>query len=438
MNTQAPVVRGVPHPVAWTVAAGAFFTLSGAHNNFPVLVSIRAPFLLLSASIIGLIATMPAWRPADAAKSRPFRYAAVIFAVGLMGIPFAIVQGLAFTEVTDSYLKVLLLMGMTWAVARTPTGRLVVLRATALGFVVACGLALQAGLGGGRLSGAFVYDANDLALVANMSLPLLVWYGLDRRNPVRWLGFAALPIPLLTILRSDSRGGMLTLLAMGLATSAFYAGSAPKPLRRAFPLVCLAGMLALPFIPENTLDRFRSIANPGADYNYTSEEGRLAVWKRGMGYAITHPIFGVGMGNFGSAEGRSDIALATANQGTGFKWGAAHSVYVQAVAEIGFIGGGALIALLLLTIRDLMRVGRLAGRSADPDGMMLGLIGMSLIAYAVGGVFLSWAFYPAPYVLYGIAYAALDQMRPVANQSRRSRRALRRQWGAERPAGVYR
>lgn len=428
----------LPGFVVWTVAAGVFLTLSAAHNNFPILVSVRAPFLLLSGGILGLAMHARTWRPGDARRSRLFKLTGVAYAIGVIGVPFAIVSGTAFTQVTDTYLKVLLLMCMVWAISRHPESRLVALRATLLGFLTACALALQAGLGGDRLSGAFVYDANDLALVANMAIPLLIWYALDKRNPVRWLGFAGLPIPLLTILRSDSRGGMLALLAMALATSVFYASTAPKALRRAFPMVCLAGILALPFIPETTLDRFRSIANPEADYNYTSEEGRLAVWKRGVSYALANPILGVGMENFSAAEGRSSVALAQAADGRGFKWGAAHSLYVQAWAELGLIGGTALVALLWLTIRDLLKVGRVAGRTRDPDALMLGLIGVSLVGYGVAGVFLSWAFYPASYVLLAIAYASLDQMRGPAMAPQRSRMALRRRRGVGAPAGAYR
>jgi O-antigen ligase len=231
---------------------------------------------------------------------------------------------------------------------------------------------------------------------------------------------------------------MLAFLAMALATSVFYAATAPRALRRVFPLVCLAGILAIPFIPETTLDRFRSIANPGADYNYTSEEGRLAVWKRGAGYALANPFVGVGLDNFGSAEGQSEAGRAMQAQGIGFKWGAAHSLYIQAWAELGLIGGTALIALLLLTIRDLLKVGRVAGRTRDPDALMLGLLGISLVGFAVAGAFLSWAYYPAPYVLFGIAYASLDQLRRPAPAAQRSRVAFRQRRGVRAPQGAYR
>jgi O-antigen ligase len=274
--------------------------------------------------------------------------------------------------------------------------------------VIQCVLAIIAPRGaGGRLSGMFDHDANSLALLANILLPLLAWYMLDKRNRLRWLAVAAVPIALMTLVLASSRGGFLAFGAMAASTVFLASRRAPKPLRRLFPIAATMALVGVALAPADVTQRVTAMID-GSDYNYTSDGGRMAIWKRGMGYAFSNPIFGVGFGNFGAAEGSSEIAARYAREGRGFVRNTAHSTYVEVLAEVGLIGGGAFILLLFLTIRDLFRAARSANRTRDPDAVLVGAFGIAVLGYAVSFAFLSYAWFSAGYILYGVAYGYID------------------------------
>ena len=397
---------GLPRWVVLAVAGGVFLSLSALQLQFTILAAMRAAFLMLAAGGLGLALYTTSWGPQDMGRSRLFKHLGVVLATAVLGVPFALVQTRALDGLIV-YGKVLLLTGMVWGVCRHPENRLTVLRSATLGLLVACVSALWMSGGSlGRLAG-LTYDANDLALVALMSLPLLAWYWLDHRNPMRWLGLLALPIPLFTLVRASSRGSFIGLGVMAFATVFLYSHRAPRRLRWMWPATAAIALAIAPFVPADTIQRARSITDQ-TDYNYTSDLGRLAVWRRGIGYAFGNPLVGVGVENFSAAEGFSDISAQYAARGQGFKWGTAHNVYVQALAELGLVGGGALILLIAFSIRDLFIRARSAGATGDPDGVLAGMLALSLVAFAVSGAFLSWAYYPAPYILIGITYGYLN------------------------------
>jgi len=78
-----------------------------------------------------------------------------------------------------------------------------------------------------------------------------------------------------------------------------------------------------------------TIIKPEEDYNRTAEEGRVKIWKRGIGYMMLHPVFGVGAANFPVAEGTISPLAGRTEVGLGVKWGAAHDSFVQIGAELG-------------------------------------------------------------------------------------------------------
>jgi O-antigen ligase len=144
----------------------------------------------------------------------------------------------------------------------------------------------------------------------------------------------------------------------------------------------------------------------GEEIDNNSPTARINVWKRGMGYAFANPVFGVGIGNFGRAEGiLSDYSQSKG--GRGVKWSTAHSSYVEAWATIGLIGGTAFALAIVGATLALMWWRPPPWLREPAQKMLTPIVGLSLLAFAVSGAFLSFAFTSPPYYLLGFATALL-------------------------------
>lgn len=145
-----------------------------------------------------------------------------------------------------------------------------------------------------------------------------------------------------------SRGGYLGLAAGSVVFGLAIAGQSLRPgqRRRYFAIATGAlaiGILAILFTPFG--DRFRS------SFSVTegSNEGRLAMWTAGAQAITTHPLSGVGLGNFPlfvkpSADYREPIY--------------AHDLFLDIAAETGILNGIIFIFLIFWTFLALWRHGR--------------------------------------------------------------------------------
>lgn len=150
-------------------------------------------------------------------------------------------------------------------------------------------------------------DPNDLGQLLVMLLPLL-WLRWKKGNLVGNTMFTLVPAAILLfgIYLTHSRGGMVAVVAvllfgfknkLGLVKSALLTGLA------------LAGMLAL------------NVAG-GRGMN-EDDGGRIGAWATGLAVFRSHPLFGVGPGNF---RDYNDTGLT------------AHNSYVLCLAELGLLG----------------------------------------------------------------------------------------------------
>lgn len=151
-------------------------------------------------------------------------------------------------------------------------------------------------------------DPNDLGLLFVMCLPMAVYLstrgGLMGLRRLFWLAVAG--TLLYGVYLTNSRGTMLALLAIvglyvwrkrGLLVAGILGGGA------------LAAMLALP-------SRLQDV-----DVSEESAFGRVDSWYEGMQMFTSHPIFGVGAGNY-----------------TDYNELTAHNSFMLVLAETGFIG----------------------------------------------------------------------------------------------------
>ena len=126
----------------------------------------------------------------------------------------------------------------------------------------------------------------------------------------------------------------------------------------------------------------------------------MEIWKRGIDYMMTYPVFGVGVGAFPMAEGTLALEAREQRQyGRNVKWSAAHNPFIQIGAELGVLGLIAFVALLVGAFRTLSKVRR--GSPAEA-AMLAQLLTACLVGFMVGAFFSSQAYASYLYMLLGM------------------------------------
>ena len=253
--------------------------------------------------------------------------------------------------------------------------------------VAACQILLGAGLmeggrayiGGARSS---TYDANETAALFVMALPFAMLLT-SHRGKLRWLALATIPLLLAALLKTGSRGGIVALAV--LFVHAFVTGDRRRRIQCLLLLVVIVALFAA--LPHADLVRRFADVFGDTDYNFTSRDGRIQVWGRGIGMMLAHPLLGVGVGTYEIASGV-----------TAGSWLTAHNSYLEIGVELGVFG----FVVFLMAIwyagkgawREAHRVNGVSAPSHDPRerAHMASAVLASLIAVASAGFFLSMAY----------------------------------------------
>ena len=384
-------------------------SIGRVHQLFPIL-SVFKPALVATVLAIGLyLLQQYGQRRIALLNSSTTTCLLGLVVWGALSIPFALTQGVAFQFWIDFDRTVVMTLVIAGSVRDArDLSRLMFVYGGATVLYTAVVLS-RFQLGGGdnwRLGRLFFYDANDMATLIASAMPFALYFLLgQRRLVVRILAVFGLAILAVGLIRSGSRGGFVALLAIVMFMLLGFTTISTRA-----RLIGSAGILAVVFVAAS--DRYwqqmQTIFNPRQDYNLTSEEGRLKVWTRGLGYMIDHPLVGVGGDNFAVAEGTISAFARRAERGAGVHWGAAHNAFIQVGAELGVPGLLLFIGLLATAFRSLRRVTRRAAR-AGPAGADLSRLAQTLMAaligFGVGAFFLSLAYMDMLYTLIALSIA---------------------------------
>jgi len=335
------------------------------------------------------------------------RYVLLLLVWMTLSLPGSIFRGNSFELLTDSFIKTVL---MYLVVAGAVRGARDVER---LAFVYYLAAAVYAwvvltrfDLGGGnawRLGRLYYYDANDFATFAVTAIPLGLYFAhAGRRLITKAFAVAALVVLALAFVRSGSRGGFLSLVCVGIFIVFRYSAIAFRWRLSAFTLV--AAVLVVTASGEYWRQMGTILSD--TDYNHTEESGRLQIWKRGLGYMLQSPVFGVGADNFETAEGTLSPLAIRQQFGRGVRWTAAHNSYIQIGAELGFPGLLFFLAALASGFTALVGPQRSAGGEGglpDRTSALRQALVSSLIGFVVGAFFLSLAYHEIAYTLMALA-----------------------------------
>lgn len=268
----------------------------------------------------------------------------------------------------------------------------------------------------------FLGDGNDFALSAVIALPMCLYlYQSARGAFAKGLYIVAGIVLFGAILGTQSRGATLAIVSMVLY---LWTVSQKKGRATVFIMVGLVAVLAV--ASEAYISRVQSIAHYQAD---GSASARLTAWRAGTEMALRRPLLGVGVGCFPVAFGNWGYSVP------GMPRMNAHSMYFQAVGELAWLGIASLLGLMWGLFRDNQSAIKAISATASVEQLdrrkLLVFTTASLLAFAVGGAFLSVLYYPHLYVLSGIIFAArriiaLGEVDKAAVPPRPRRHASRR------------
>lgn len=266
------------------------------------------------------------------------------------------------------------------------------------------GLKIIASAGGHLMmgpQGTVLDDRNHLSVALALMLPLLLYlqtYTVNRLIRLGYLG--AFCVLVLAILGGGSRGGFIAVSVVGVW---LILATRRKGLAVALVAVAVVGFLA--FAPENITERMSTIQDVEDDQSFM---GRVFAWRVSSAIALVNPVFGGGFhavqtqaiwDNFKEASGLLGFLHLPVPT---FRAKAAHSIYFEVMGDLGFVGLGLFLLILLRALwgrRAIRRATNRLGASYQWAGDMADMLMLAVLAYMVGGASVSLGYYEVMYML---------------------------------------
>jgi O-antigen ligase len=239
----------------------------------------------------------------------------------------------------------------------------------------------------------FFSNSNDLALQLVLSMSQFVFLLYVPGVWKKVLGFAGFLLSFVYMLKTGSRGCLLASVALAIAIFVF-SNSKVKLLLVALPILLVGSLtisssalsrLALILVPDDraiprTADEASALA---------SKRQREELFTKSLAYTLTHPLFGVGAGQFPVA-----VAGDAAKKGENSGWLGTHNSYTQISAECGMPALICYLAVLGYCFRASRRLYKqAAGKPEHRElaGLSMSLFGGTLV-FAIGTFFFHMAY----------------------------------------------
>ena len=398
----AAAPRWRPGHFRWVLFVLMLLTIGRFHQHYSVLMMLR-PGMLLTAVALGFAVLNPGAIAREGLRTWPSRVMLALGAWSVVTALFGIGVGSSLSFIIEFYSKVLLFWALLTVAMRSAADIRFfmwsyVLSAAFLVYLAMFVFSLTSFAGGAinRLDNLYMYDSNDIGCIFSVAIPfaLLLFQTSGARGKIA-TGLILVGIAGATAL-GGSRGGLLGIVAVGLATLVL-ASDLSWTKRLAFVAV-FAGGLAW-FAPPGYWEQMQTLKHLENDYNVTDDYGRLKIAKRGLGYFYSHPLFGIGAGNFSLAEGTIS-PLAKDQVAEQVMWVAPHNSFLQTAAEMGVPGFLLWTSLIVGGVVGMLRMRKRMPREwlrGTPDQRFLYLattyIPTALIGFSVTASFVSFAYH---------------------------------------------
>jgi O-antigen ligase len=181
------------------------------------------------------------------------------------------------------------------------------------------------------------FNANDIAFILALGIPVAWYLAFCESNEktdaywLKWVNYVYIPIAVLAIFLTGSRGAIITALPAFLFI--FVSLNRLKLYLRVLGLAILVGSFFViqPLIPQSSLQRIISTGDAVADGDLN---GRMAIWREAVELFMQNPIIGVGSGAFKAAATETGKV--------------AHNFVLALLAELGIIGCGLFFIILAM------------------------------------------------------------------------------------------
>lgn len=327
-------------------------------------------------------------------------------------VPFSTWPGGSTPYFLES-LKAFMLGVAILAIPRTVPETTRLMKVMALSILAAAGLAWVYGrveYGRLMLAAGTYSDPNQFAMTLLMAMPLWVIIGKQARSkPMKFLAYACVIPILITFLRTGSRGGLIGLAIM--LVFAFFQVPAKAKLILVTTLV-LGALGSFLVLPSYLRARYFTIfsASEGSESLSAEEQsqlygadigssyGRFTLLKDSLHMTITHPVTGLGLGQFRikNWERRNLMGKPGPTMVT-------HNAYTEFSSEGGIPAFALFIALLYQCYRSIGSTAKLGQSLRLPElSSSVEALRLSLIVLTVCSFFLSVAYSQLFYIMAGI------------------------------------
>ena len=312
-----------------------------------------------------------------------------LLAVAVLTIPFAVWPNVSFQYAADAYVKNVIFVYLLLQTVRSDKDARVIATVLSAGSAVLVipmlthfGPWVTYKADPTRVAVGGTYDANDLALLFVVTIPFAFFALKGSSRMVKLILLSSMLLMLIGMVKTESRGGFVGLVVIGVMLFLTGSGQARK-----YTLIAVIAGTALFSVaaPSAYWDRIDTIFHYQKDYNLKEAGGRIMIWKTGLKMIEQNPIIGVGIGCFPNEHAKlSPYHLQSA----------AHNAFVQVTAELGIVGLFLFISIIVVSLVMSQRIKRAArAHLTDPDLLWLAsAVQVSFIGYVTCAFFLSHAY----------------------------------------------
>ena len=422
VRTHEMAVSGQPSSKLpfWALVAFTLILILAPQDHIPALKPLH--LALVSAVAAGAMYLFDRFQYGTRSTTRTpeFTWAAALALWAIVTVPFSLWPGGSVNEITNMFLKSLIIFWLLAHVIDT-TARLKVIAWTlSLCSIFLSLSAVKSFLSGGfrneelshgldRITGyqgALTSNPNDLAMILCLILALTIGLVFCTRRPILRIALSVMSLlSVIAVIATYSRGGFLMLATILLA----YAVVLWRRGRRGVVMACLALVIVvIPMLPGGYANRLSTITSIHEDKTHSAQD-RWRDMKDAAAYSLHHPIIGVGIG-------MSQLEL---NKIRGPTWRKVHNVYLQYSMDLGWPGLILFLLLLYGSLKACRQACLIAAREAGQGDLyfLAEAIGISLVGFAVAAMFYPNAYGFDFFYFAGLAVAA----KIIASGIKRSR-----------------
>jgi len=237
---------------------------------------------------------------------------------------------------------------------------------------------------------------NTYALLVAIAF-FVAYFGLLRRHGM--IAYLLAPVFLYGIFATQSRTALVALAATPVL-AAFVPRLAARLGPRTLLMYVLGAaalavvVLAIPSVGGDAAERYASLSDLQSEDTWN---GRWSIWQGAFQVIASHPMLGVGVGNFAEFAIEYSTLIAAHSAVQGEVSGVAHNMLLGITSELGLVGLILFLGVLFFLFRTALPI---AQRSALGTGIFLGLI-----VFMLAGMTLTWEYHKITYVLFGSVLA---------------------------------